>query len=162
MFDYSSIAGFGALGGMGGQGQSAFGSSVVPMPSFDAGSYSLPGSAMGQQFNFPSVGAPGGAGAGSGFGFNAPTAQLALGGLQALGNLWGGIQANKMAKKQFKFSKNMALTNLANQVKSYNTALADRARGRAVMESQSDATRDAYVRDNSLSTNRNDERRQVQ
>jgi hypothetical protein len=107
----------------------------------------------------PGVGLPsgvdfGGGSGGMGLGFNVPTAQLALAGLSTLGNLWGGWQAQKMAKKQFKFSKGMSLANMANQVKSYNTALADRARSRQVMESQSDATRDSYVKDNSLTAYR--------
>lgn len=78
-------------------------------------------------------------------------ANAGLAGLQTLGALWGAWQQNKMAKKQFKFTKDVTNTNLANQIKSYNTALYDRARSRAVMESQSDAVRDAYVANNSLS-----------
>jgi hypothetical protein len=56
----------------------------------------------------------------------------------------------KLAKKQFKFQKKMTETNLANQMKSYNTALADRARSRAVMEGQTEAEMNAYVNNNSL------------
>lgn len=157
MFDYSSMNGFGSLGGMGGQGQSAFGGSSVPMASFDASSF------MGGGTDFSSMGAPGGAAAGAAGGMGAMGyAGAAMSGLETIGKLWGAFQAQKMAKKQFKHAKNMSLINLANQVKSYNTALSDRARSRAVMESQTDATRDAYVRDNSLSTQRNDARKQVQ
>jgi hypothetical protein len=58
-----------------------------------------------------------------------------------------------MAKKQFKFTKDVTNTNLANQIKSYNTALYDRARSRAVQEGQTDAERDAYINNNSLSRN---------
>jgi hypothetical protein len=93
-------------------------------------------------------------GNGQGIGFNAPTASMALGGLQTLAGLWGGIQQMKLAKKSFKFTKDMAETNLANQMKTYNTALADRARSRGAMESQSQAQVDQYVADNSLSRNR--------
>lgn len=77
-------------------------------------------------------------------------AQTGIGAVNTIGNLWGAYQANKMAKKQFAFTKDMAETNLSNQIQSYNTALSDRARSRAVTEGQSDATRDQYVADNSL------------
>jgi hypothetical protein len=93
-------------------------------------------------------------GNGQNLGFNAPTAQMALSGLQTLAGLWGGLQGLKMAKKQFAWTKDMGEQNLANQMKSYNTALADRARSRGVMESQSQAQVDQYVQDNSL-TRRN-------
>lgn len=93
-------------------------------------------------------GAPGDIGGGMGaLGY----ANAGITGLQTLGALWGAWQQNKMAKKQFKFTKDITNTNLANQIKSYNTALYDRARSRAVMEGQTDAQRDAYIADNSLS-----------
>ncbi len=78
-------------------------------------------------------------------------ASLALSGIQTIGNLWSMWQQNKLAKKQFKLTKDVTNTNLANQIKSYNTALFDRARGRAVMEGQTDAQRDAYIASHSLS-----------
>ena len=87
---------------------------------------------------------------GSGLGMNVPTAGLALGGLQAIGNLWGAFEANKLAKKQFKFTKATTETNMANQIKSYNTALGDRSRSRAAVEGQSAATAQAYVDKNSM------------
>lgn len=90
---------------------------------------------------------------GNGLGFNVPTAQLALAGLGTLGNLWGAFQAQKLAKKQFNFTKDITNTNLANQIKSYNTALADRGRSRAAMEGQSAAEAQAYIDQNSLSRN---------
>lgn len=98
----------------------------------------------GPQVNFAQSG-------GTGLGFNMPTANLALGGLQTLGSLWSAFQANKLAKQQFKFTKDITNTNLANQMKSYNTALYDRARSRAVVEGQTDSDRDAYYNDNKLS-----------
>lgn len=147
MFDYGSIRGFGNIGSMGGMGQSPF---TMPTSAFDASSFSTPETAMGQSFDFGgATAAPGG-----GLGFNLPTLNGIVGGIGALGSLWGGFQQQKLAKKAFKFQKNMSLINLANQVKSYNTALADRSRSRGVMESQSQATQDQYVRDNSLSTKR--------
>ncbi|AVO23153.1 hypothetical protein RIVERRIDER_72 [Xanthomonas phage RiverRider] len=93
----------------------------------------------------------GGMGAGgSGLGWNMNTLQLGLGGLQTLGGLYGAFQANKLARDQFNFSKSFANTNLNNSMQTYNTALADRARSRAVVEGQSDAERDQYVDQNRL------------
>ena len=66
----------------------------------------------------------------NGFGFNMPTLQMGLQGLMGLGNLYFGSKALGMAKDQFNFSKQMAQTNLRNQVNSYNTSLEDRLRTR--------------------------------
>lgn len=80
-------------------------------------------------------GGPAGAGgAGTGLGMNVGTGQLALSGLGSLAGLWGASQQNKMAKEQFSFQKNMANTNLNNQMKSYNTALEDRMTSRGAVE----------------------------
>ena len=67
---------------------------------------------------------------GNGFGFNMPTLQLGLQGLNAISGLYFGSKAMGMAKDQFNFSKQMAQTNLRNQVNSYNTGLEDRLRTR--------------------------------
>lgn len=66
----------------------------------------------------------------NGFGFNMPTMQMGLQGLAAIGNLYLGSKAMGMAKDQFNFSKQMAQTNLKNQVNAYNTGLEDRLRTR--------------------------------
>lgn len=79
-------------------------------------------------------GGPAGSGAGTGLGMNVGTGQLALSGLGSLAGLWQAGQQNKMAKEQFSFQKNMANTNLNNQMKSYNTALEDRMNTRGAME----------------------------
>ena len=84
-------------------------------------------------------------------GFGADDARLVLGGLQTIGNLWGAWQSMKLAKEQFKFTKDVTNTNLNNQIKSYNTALGDRSRSRAAVESQSAAQAQAYVDQNKLS-----------
>jgi hypothetical protein len=86
--------------------------------------------------------------AGSGFGMNIGTANLALAGLNTIGNLWAAFEARKLAKEQFNFTKSVTNTNLANSIASYNTALSDRARSRGFTEGQSQAQIDKYIADN--------------
>jgi hypothetical protein len=102
-------------------------------------------SGLGQQ----SAAGLGGVG-GMGLGFNLPTAQLALGGLETIGNLWMAWQANKLAKEQFAFQKNFAQANMANQISAYNTTLEDRGRSRAFTEGQTPEEAQAYIDDNRL------------
>lgn len=99
------------------------------------------------------LGSLGGIGGGmGGFGGSAsklmPKLMLGLGGLQTIGGLWQAFEANKLAKQQFKFTKDVTNTNIANQIKAYNTTLADRSRSRAVVEGQSAETAQAYVDQN--------------
>lgn len=91
------------------------------------------------------------AAAGFKFGANIPTFQLGLMGLNTIGNLWGAHQANKLARDQLNFTKTIGNANLNNQIKSYNTALAGRARSRAVVEGQSPEETQAYIAANQLS-----------
>lgn len=86
----------------------------------------------------------------AGFGFNIPTISLGLGALNSFAGIYGALQANSLAKKQFNMQRSVANANLANQIQSYNTALEDRSRSRAVMEGQSDAEAQAYVDKNRL------------
>lgn len=74
-----------------------------------------------------------------------------MSGIGTLGNLWGANRALGLARDQFNFQKDFANTNLANQIKSYNTALEDRARSRAVVEGQSQDTAQEYIDRNRLS-----------
>ena len=92
-------------------------------------------------------------------GFNMPTAQLAMSGLNTIGNLWGAFQAAKMAKKQFRFQKDFANRNLENQTKTYNTAMGDRVGSRQAMyagsqNAMSAAQAQAYLDANKLSEKR--------
>lgn len=93
---------------------------------------------------------PGG-GSGGGFNWNMDMMENILGGLQTAGGLYNAFQGNRLARDQFRFSKEFANTNLNNSMQTYNTQLEDRARSRAVVEGQSDAERDAYIAANRLS-----------
>lgn len=114
--------------------------------------------AVNQRVNNPMPEMDGNAGVGntggwfgnSGIGLNIPTFQLGAQALGSLGNIFNAFQANKMAKKSFDFTKKYAETNLGNSIKSYNTALTDRARSRGVAEGQSQSEIDNYVRTNKL------------
>lgn len=81
---------------------------------------------------------------------NTADLQLGIGGLQTLGNLWGGFKSLGLAEKQFDFSKMIAEKNLNNSTQSYNTALEDRINSRAVAQGMSDQDRQAYINKNSL------------
>jgi hypothetical protein len=90
--------------------------------------------------------------AGGGPGFFAPGggAQFALGAIQTLGSLWSSFQQNKLAKESFNFQKEAYYTNLANQEKTYNTALEDRISTRYQGSGGSAADRDAEIAKKSL------------
>jgi hypothetical protein len=94
--------------------------------------------------------------AGSGGGGLGPLgiASMAMSGLQTLGSLWMANKQHKLAKKQFKMIRDISNINLGNQMQSYNTALADRARGRGVMEGQTSDQVSQYINSNSLNRER--------
>lgn len=94
-------------------------------------------------------GAPGG-GMGGGLGLNMGTAQMAMAGLQTIGNLWSAFQANKLAKKAFNFQRDFANTNLRNQTQTYNTALEDRGANRAFVQGMSPDAARAWLDKNRL------------
>lgn len=71
------------------------------------------------------------------FGFNANTFGNVMGGLNSLGQLWGGYKAQKLAKDQWKTQKNVLNTNMMNQIQSYNNQLKDKLDTRAHMEGRS-------------------------
>ncbi len=95
-----------------------------------------------------SVAAPG---MGGGFGMNLPTANLALGGIQTIGNLWNAFENRKLAREEFDYKKGVTDVNLKNQIQSYNTTLEDRSRSRAYTEGQDATTAQSYVDKNRLS-----------
>lgn len=84
-------------------------------------------------------------------GWNVPTMQMGLQGLNTIGNIWGAWQSNKLARDQLNFTKMITNTNLNNQIKSYNTALEDRSRSRAAVEGQSASEAQSYIDHNRLS-----------
>jgi hypothetical protein len=140
--------------------QSQFGSILpieygVPPGTTDAGTLSpLGGLDMrGGLIGTPGAGVPGANPTSpglAGLGWNIGTGQLVLGGLSSLGNLWSGIQAQNLAKQQFNFSKDFANANLANQIRSYNTRLEDRARSRQSIEGTPQSVTDEYVARNRM------------
>lgn len=76
--------------------------------------------------------------------------KLALSGIGTIGNLWGASKQLGLAKKTFNFQKDFANTNLANQISSYNTSLADRARARYAFEGRSQEDAQSYIDENRL------------
>lgn len=110
---------------------------------------------LSNQFNnLPGQNTGGFFGNGTDLGFNLPTTQLAFGAAQSLSNMWNAYQANKMAKKQFDFTRDFANVNLENQTKQYNTTLSDISRTRGQIEGQSQAQQDAYYNSNKLDSKR--------
>lgn len=122
---YDALSQLGAMLGIGDNGTS--GAMTVPTALNTSNNWSPPsvGGAVGQGAT---------SGLGAGFGANIGTGQLALTGLTALASLFGASQQNSLAKKQFSFQKNLANTNLNNQIQSYNTSLEDRLNSRGVAE----------------------------
>jgi hypothetical protein len=111
------------------------------------------GAGTGTGINFfptaPKTGGFGAPGSG-GLGFNLNTAGLALQGLGTIGSLWQAWQSNKLARDQFKSSKEFANINLANGIKSYNTNLEDRTRARTFTEGGTDQQAQSYIDKNRL------------
>jgi len=86
---------------------------------------------------------------------NGSTGLLGLGqlGLGAIGTIGGLVNSRNMlglARDQFKQARDVTNTNLTNQIQSYNTALADRARTRAAMEGRDMESANKYVEENKL------------
>lgn len=90
------------------------------------------------------------AGGGLGSMMTLKNGQAALGGLSAISGIMNSAKANKLANEQFKFTKDVTNTNLNNQIKSYNTALGDRANSRAFTQNQDQTVADAYIDKNRL------------
>jgi hypothetical protein len=130
--DTSGLSALNGLLSSGGLGRNMSPGLVAQDPMFDPNKFG--------RINVPS----------SDFGFNAPTLNLAMSGLGTIGNLIAGFKALSLANKQFNFQKEFSEANLANQIKSYNTALADRSRARAAFEGQTPDQAQAYIDENRL------------
>ncbi len=141
--DDGSGGGMGGWGSMSGWGAS---SGLPPIPSVIPPTISAPTVTTPTTPTIPAAGAS----TGTRLGFNMPTANLALAGLSTIGNLWAAFKAQKLAKEQFRYTKEITDTNLANQIKSYNTTLADRSFSRAKVEGRDAASAQAYIDANSL------------
>ena len=88
---------------------------------------------------------------GSDLGWNMGTLNTGFKGLATLGNLWGAFQGNKLARKQFSLASDAYNTNLTNQIKSYNTTLEERIKGRhPTNDVAAQAKADAYIAANKL------------
>jgi hypothetical protein len=90
-------------------------------------------------------------GIGSGLGLNMGTAQLGLGALSTIAGLWSAAKQMKLAKQQFKYTRDVTDTNLANQIKTYNTTLTDRANNRQIVEGKTPEQTQSYITSNALS-----------
>jgi len=101
----------------------------------------------------PGWGGSGSASAGGGLGA-LNIGSLALSGLGTIGNLWNMFQAQKLAKQQFNYTKDVTETNLANQIQSYNTQLEDRIRSRSYTEGRPEGYAESYLDEHSLERRR--------
>ncbi|MFV0357752.1 MAG: hypothetical protein ACK5LG_22000 [Bacteroides thetaiotaomicron] len=125
------------------------------LPDFGAGyGMSAPASTTAPVATAADVGGSVAAGAGGyqplQLGFNMPTLQLGFQGLGALGSLYDSFQSTKLARDAFNFNKSLAERNLANSIKSYNTALTDRATSRGFVQGDSKEKTQQYINDNRL------------
>lgn len=77
-------------------------------------------------------------------------ANIALGGVAVLGNLWNSYQQQKIAKDQLKFAQKQWNTNLSNQKQTYNTALEDRIRSRHTYSGKDENQTQEYLTKNRL------------
>lgn len=76
--------------------------------------------------------------------------QLGLGALNTGFNIYGGLKQLGLAKDQLNFTKDAFNTNLANSIKSYNTALEDRARSRYAYMTGDASNADDYINKHKL------------
>lgn len=133
---------------IGGFGQPAATPVRAPMP-MNTGTPLTSANGMMPQMGAPAGGAVAPA-AGGKFGNFLSNFSNVAEGLSGLGQLYIGLKSLGIAKDQLAFSKEAYRTNLANQTKSYNTALEDRIRSRYVTEGRSSADADAYLARNNM------------
>ena len=74
-------------------------------------------------------------------------------GIGAVASIWGAVQQNKIARRQMNLAEESYNTNMDNTIKTYNTAMEDRARARYRMEGR-DEQADDYIERSRLSRSR--------
>ena len=152
---FNSQLGFGGLSGLSLPYSSPLGTTSMTSPSVSPGvQAAITGSESTTGVTTPAVDSnaatPAAAGGFlSGIGGLEGLAQITKG-IGSIGQIYTALQGLKLAKEQFAFSKDAYNTNMANQTKSYNTALTDRANARAVMQNQDQASAQAYIDQNRL------------
>ena len=83
-------------------------------------------------------------------GFNLDGLGMISKGIGTIGSIWGAVQQNKLASEMFDFQKKTYADNYANQIASYNTALQERADGRASQEGRGQGWANRYVEKNKI------------
>jgi len=83
-------------------------------------------------------------------GFNLDGLEMISKGIGTIGSIWGAVQQNKLANEMFNFQKQTYADNYANQIASYNTALQERADGRASQEGRGQGWANRYVEKNKI------------
>jgi hypothetical protein len=83
-------------------------------------------------------------------GFNLDGLEMISKGIGTIGSIWGAVQQNKLANEMFDFQKQTYADNYANQIASYNTALQERADGRASQEGRGRGWANRYVEKNKI------------
>lgn len=144
MYDFNDPLSGGGMAPL--QGAAVNQQAMAPLPNTSITGAAGVAGAAGASVNVAGAGA---AGSNPGFFQEGGGAGLALGAIQTLGSLWNSFQQQKMAKKTFALQEESYRTNLANQTKTYNTALEDRIRARYATEGRSGEA-DSYIADNSL------------
>ena len=84
------------------------------------------------------------------FGMNTQTLGAGIAAFSSLANAWNAYEANKMAKQKFSFEKDSWQKNYDNSLKSYNSALSDRAEGMAGWNGWDKTKTDEYIKSRSL------------
>lgn len=84
------------------------------------------------------------------FAWNIPTAKLGVDALSSLAGIYVGLEQLGLAKDSFKFNRDFANKNLANQTKTYNTNYKDQLLARANQQNQSIASANSIYEQNKL------------
>lgn len=83
-------------------------------------------------------------------GFNMGSVATISDTIASFGQLWSGLQQNKLAKDSLNFRKKAYDTNLSNQISSYNLALEDRMTARYHQNNRPQSEADAKINEHKL------------